>query len=78
MAHHWKPTSQLRLDVVPGQWIMVDGGLRVGTIRIVKIEGRDQYVAVTRNDFVLGYGDTLSEAAAHLWDAWTASRAQGN
>ncbi|WP_157603052.1 hypothetical protein [Rathayibacter sp. Leaf299] len=68
MSHHWTPMSMVSRSVTPREWRMADKHEHLGWIRLVRVDGVDTYVSVTRDEWVIGGGDTLPDAARVLFD----------
>ncbi|WP_139344590.1 hypothetical protein [Rathayibacter sp. VKM Ac-2630] len=72
MSHHWTPMSMVSRSVTPGEWRMGDKREELGWIRLVDYAGVPTYVCVTRDELVVGGGDTLPDAA-RAFLAWARS-----
>lgn len=70
MAHNWRAVQMLEgSNLRPGWWIMFDRGRRVGQIEEVKVDGLARYRGWTSDEkWTLGFAETLSAAAAALWE----------
>lgn len=64
VTHHWTPMSMVSRSVTPGEWRMSDKREELGWIRLVDYQGVPTYVCVTRDDMVVGVGETLRDAAS--------------
>jgi hypothetical protein len=73
MSHHWTPMSMVRASIRPGEWWVGDKREHLGWIRLVQYQGLPTYVCVTRDEWVVGGGDTLRDAVETLL-AWQRKR----
>ncbi|KQQ00598.1 hypothetical protein ASG06_14685 [Rathayibacter sp. Leaf185] len=73
MSHHWTPMSMVSRSILPGEWKVADRTEDLGWIRLVQYQGLPTYVCVTRDGWVVGGGDTLSDAA-RAFLTWRRSR----
>ena len=72
MSHHWTPLSMVSRSVRPHEWRMGDKREELGWIRLVDYQGRPTFVCVTRDEWIVGRGDTLRDAA-EAFLAWKRS-----
>lgn len=69
MSHHWTPMSMVFRSIRSSEWRMGDREEELGWIRLVWYQSLPTYVCVTRDGWVVGGGNTLSDAARafFLW-----------
>ncbi|PPG44351.1 hypothetical protein C5C30_02210 [Rathayibacter sp. AY2B5] len=63
MSHHWTPLSMVSRSVRPHEWRMGDKREELGWIRLVEYQGQPTFVCVTQDEWIVGCGDTLRDAA---------------